>query len=213
MGELIRLWVWEVVCGLGLWLCCAQHVCLGKDGAQRDVLYAECAAWENKRGFALAARDPQGIELAAREYLNSCRSVREREAIALAMAEVAYANWLRGRSVRALQESHACLVFFYRGVQCHAEKARALTALRERGEASEAVRTGYLVAQEAEASIRSEIRNWERSLPRPTEGGLAGRLELARWKLGLVAEGRARLAAVEDELRGGRGFASSSARR
>lgn len=160
----------------------------------------ECGQLETKRSEAARRGDASALGALSRRYVETCRMSREKDAVALAMGDRATAARLMKQPLQALDMAQGCINFQYVTVVCHAEKARALAAMRMGRSAAEVVATGYGVAERAEEAAEHEIKvaMGNRSAMKAEE--FKRRIAMARWRLDLIAEGRIELAKAEKEI-------------
>jgi len=160
-----------------------------------------CEGLEDSRDEAVVKRDYKRLESLAHTYIEECRAVREKDAIAIAMGEVAFVSRANKDWLQALNQAQACINFHYMAVECHAEKAMALMGLRMPREADEVVKTGYDVADRAQAQADHEIRTAEGRRVNMSGKEYEGRVALARWRLNVIADGRNSLRQIENQLK------------
>lgn len=161
---------------------------------------AACGNLEEGRDQAAEAGAWNELETLARTYIEQCRAVREKDAIALAMGDLAYVKRATGAWLESLSLAQACINFHYLAVSCHAAKAVALGGLRMPTEAREVVKTGYEVARRATDQAGHDLRTAEAGKAHMSSGDYSDRVAAAKWKLRLAAEGRKSLQQVEAEL-------------
>lgn len=171
-----------------------------EEAGQEQGPSAECRRLEHLRTAAAGRADGASLGALSRQYVERCRMIREKEAVAIAMGDRATAARLMKQWLQALDLAQGCINFHYAAIICHAEKARALAAMRMGRSASEVIATGYGVAGRAQEAAEHEIR-----VARGNRGALKSddystRMAMARWRLALVAEGRAELAKAEKDV-------------
>ncbi len=191
-----------VLLGVGFCMICA--VCSSFASAASAVpleTISYCESLEDARDNASTRRDLQELESLAQTYIESCRGARDKDAIAIAMSEIAYVRRVRGAWLEALSQAQACINFHYLAVQCHAEKARALIGLRMPREADEVVKTGFEVASRAQAQADHEIRTAEGRRQAMTAKDYDVKVALAKWKLNVIDDGRTSLNQVQTQLK------------
>lgn len=162
-----------------------------------------CADLESSRYEAVVSGDAQQIEIAAKRYLEACRTARPKGLVAVALEEVAAGKRLSGRYSEAMESANGCLQYYYEAVGCHAEKALALVGLKLNKEAKEVVETGRGVGARELARARLELDGGRSVRPRERTQDEADQRfrggELREW---LAKRGLDRLSAVGSTLTG-----------
>ena len=192
----------RMICGLAMFLgvqcACSEAMAAGKT---QDETTGRCERLEDAREDAATKRDYKRMESLAQSYIETCRSVREKDAIAIAMGEVAFVSRVGKDWLQALNLAQVCINFYYLAVECHAEKARALLGLRMPREADEVVKTGFEVADRAQAQADHDIRTADGRRSSMSGKDYELRVSMAKWRLNVIDDGRNSLRQLENQMK------------
>lgn len=156
-----------------------------------------CLNLERQREGSAKSGNSARIDELARLYVQSCRQVRSKPEVSIAMAEIASVKRLLGYWSEALFQAQECIRFEYLALDCHIEKALALDGLGMKSEAKQVLRTAGDVVGQLETIGSHELASAEAGRSRLRPGEYEQRERRARARLSMAANGRVYLKAIQ----------------